>query len=326
MRKRFYGNNRSLLDVAGDDNDDDEERQRSIDNNRARIRRTKQALKTHRRSGSTCFVLGIIVFCFFQAMTFVIVDKIGTVDDDDDTDGDRSMFGLPNLLSALWYFFSAKGPLRHAFSPGYHEQDQLPLLIIGGSDGSGTRAFVDTIRELGAVVVADDPDSFDIHATQMFRQQGWPGLINAVLNFTHTADYEWEDLIRLSSESHANLVRTEIINLYQSLRKKYDLSKRNFRRAYEKRLEKDGAYEPIKGLSTHRRLSIRKGERHLFSPRHPLGVTMAGKKPTLFPALAKGISFVVKAPVSMLVLPLLAKFYGNYYNGKHIKFLHVVRE
>jgi hypothetical protein len=327
MRKRNYGNHHNGSNCDDDDDGVDCEPQRQSYSSEERKRRHKQQLKqtlrSHRRSGSACFLLGVVCFCLLQAVTFLVVDKVGSVGEDDDGD-DRSMFGWPNLFAMVWSYFTDKGPMYHVFSPGYHQQDQQPILLIGGSDGSGTRAFVDTLRELGAVVVADDKQSFDVHAVELFQHQGWPGLINAVINFTHTGDYEWEDLIRLSSKIHADHVRREITSLMRSLQSKYDISKRHFRQAYQERLEIDGVYEPVRALREHKH-PTRKGKKP-FSASHPPGVAMAGMKPTLFPAVAKSISYVVKAPVSMLVLPLLAKFYGNYYNGGHIKFLHVIRE
>ncbi|KAG7352512.1 hypothetical protein IV203_008560 [Nitzschia inconspicua] len=333
MRKRNYGDNsiNTRIVSSGDESDDGNgshkhasKGQQQLQQPNRRIMKQQQTLIAHRRSGYACFVIGVIAFCLLQAATFIVIDNMGSVADDDKTDDDRSMFGWPpNVFSTVRKFFWAKGPLHHVFSPGGHEQDQKPLLIIGGSDGSGTRAFVDTLRELGAVVVADDPDSFDIHAVELCRHQGWPGLINAVLNFTHTGDYEWEDLIRLSSPEHAEYVRNEAVSLFRSLRSKYDISKRYFRREYEERLKNEGAYEPVKSLFEYR---FPTKTRHMMSRLRPLGVAMAGKKPTMFPAMAKGISFVVKAPVSMLVMPLLAKFYGKFYSSGHIKFLHVVRD
>jgi hypothetical protein len=271
----------------------------------------------HQRSGWTCLVLGVVGFCLLQGVIFLLMMCVGGVfpndsyyyDDDDDIFGDealllsRSMFAWPKLfLSRWWHFFFTTSGLHYLFSPGfpYDKLDHQPILIIGGSDGSGTRAFVETIRELGAVVVSDDSESFDFHAAGLFHHQGWPGLINAVMNVTHTADYEWEDLIQLSSQGHADNIRKEIRSLMRSVRSKYDLSKRIYRRKYEERLKKGE-------VSEHASPVLRK--------------LRPGNLPTLFPAWAHNISFVIKAPVSMLILPIFCKFYG-----KRIKFLHVIRE
>ena len=59
----------------------------------------------------------------------------------------------------------------------------LPILIVGGTDGSGTRsADVDTLGSLlGVTVFADDDQTMDIHASPLFRKQGWPALVTTFL-------------------------------------------------------------------------------------------------------------------------------------------------
>lgn len=69
-----------------------------------------------------------------------------------------------------------------------------PTLVIGGSDGSGTRAVVDFVRRLGVPMRFDDKESFDVHGAVMFHGGGWPPLGNLILNATHSANYELDDL------------------------------------------------------------------------------------------------------------------------------------
>jgi hypothetical protein len=52
-------------------------------------------------------------------------------------------------------------PVRH-WRNFVDEFDTKPLLLIGGSDGSGTRSFVDAIKKLGVTVIADDENTFDV--------------------------------------------------------------------------------------------------------------------------------------------------------------------
>jgi hypothetical protein len=330
MRQRYYGNSRNinLRNHSNGDSDEDKDQHRLFSNPQQRRRRRKICRSpTYGRYSWATFSFGVIGFCLFQSLIFFLIDYVGIFSNDDDAIGyddraSQSVFGWPKLLLSMWHYFTTASPLYHLFSPGFQQQDHRPILIVGGSDGSGTRAIVDTLRQLGALVVADDPESFDFHAVGLFQHQGWPGLINAVINVTHTADFEWEDLIRLSSQGHADNIRTEIMSLMRLLRSKYDLSKRNFRRAYEQRLEKEGLYVPVKGLSEHRR----DNKQHKGRPFNELRAAALGKQPTMFPAFANSISFVIKAPVSMLILPLFCKFYGKFYVGEHIKFLHVIRE
>lgn len=327
MRKRSAGHTVYASDNSQDDGEDfnirDQQghpsRQRSPRRRKGGNNNSKrQQALVYRQYGSMCFVVGVMGFCLLQGLTFFVIDQMGDGaerDDDDNMMADDDSLGfLPSpirrIFSMISDFASERSPF-HIFGPSFHEHDQQPILIIGGSDGSGTRAFVDTIRELGAVIVADDRETFDVHAQMLFHHKGWPGLVHAVLNYTHTADYEWDDLIRLTSQEHVDKIETETKYLMKHLKMKYDLNKRPLRRAYLERLEAEGKYQPIKSLSQNRH----KGKK-VFS-----GVA----RPTTFPAIAKGISFAMKAPVSMLVLPVFCRLFRSS-NGKPIKFLHVIRE
>jgi hypothetical protein len=79
-----------------------------------------------------------------------------------------------------------------------------PTLIIGGSDGSGTRAFAQFVRRLGVPMQIDDQETMDVHGSVMFQGAGWPPLVNLILNATHSANYELEDL----SDNNTLLVTT----------------------------------------------------------------------------------------------------------------------
>eukprot|EP00536_Pseudo-nitzschia_multiseries_P002364 jgi/Psemu1/322523/estExt_fgenesh1_pg.C_310017 len=128
------------------------------------------------------------------------------------------------------------------------------MLVVGGSDGSGTRAVVALLRELGCIVVADDRSTFDVHLEAIASVQnghetrGWPSLVERVFS--------------------------------------------NFGR--------DG-----------------------------VGV----KEQTVFAGHTEDVAYAIKAPVSMLILPLLASSVASFYRTQHknatpptLKFLHVVRD
>ena len=83
------------------------------------------------------------------------------------------------------------------------QQQRVPFVIIGGSDGSGTRAFVQALQELGVTMIADAWNTMDIHGEEMNildpsnnnnPQTGWPPLVQLVLNATHSANYQVQDL------------------------------------------------------------------------------------------------------------------------------------
>ena len=143
----------------------------------------------------------------------------------------------------------------------------LPYLVIGGSDGSGTRAVVNTLIELGAFIHVEDRTTMDIHGSEMFHRGGWPPLVNLIMNYTRSGNYEASDLPPDVRE----------MAVQQLKRLKAGIDKR------------------AKGPKGH-------------------------MKRMIFDKMAVGIHIGWKAPVSMLLLPLLREAFGP------IKFLHVVRD
>jgi hypothetical protein len=67
-------------------------------------------------------------------------------------------------------------------------------LIVGGSDGSGTRAVARLLEDLGVTMVVEDRGTLDVHAKELSGGEGWPGLVSKILNATHSPDYELDDL------------------------------------------------------------------------------------------------------------------------------------
>ena len=75
-----------------------------------------------------------------------------------------------------------------------HIRNQPALLVVGGSDGSGTRAFASILEQLDVPMVVDDRGTMDVHAKEMFNGQGWPPLVSTLLEVTHSATYDVDDL------------------------------------------------------------------------------------------------------------------------------------
>jgi hypothetical protein len=140
------------------------------------------------------------------------------------------------------------------------------ILIVGGSDGSGTRAFVDTLGRLQVPMLVDDAGTLDVHGQALFHGQGWPPLVQLVLNETHTANY---NVSQLSARVRA-LVKIELDA---------------FQAHYSVRAEK------------------------------LIQAARAWNKST-----AEHVHYGFKAPVSILLLPLLTHQFES------VKFLHVVRD
>jgi hypothetical protein len=60
-------------------------------------------------------------------------------------------------------------------------------LVVGGTDGSGTRRVVQILAELGVLMVSEDPETYDIHADNV---KGWPTVVAPVVLSTKTLDYD----------------------------------------------------------------------------------------------------------------------------------------
>ena len=160
-------------------------------------------------------------------------------------------------------------PLDDYFSRNHiarRHENRPPILIVGGSDGSGTRAMVDALGHLGAPILVDDPSTLDVHAETLYKGEGWPPLVRKILNHTFSANYEFADL--------PSDLQEEVLHEMKTFQEHYN---------------------------------VRAGR--LLQAAHK------DKK-----ALPSGILFGFKAPVSMLLLPVLVRVYGS------VKFVHVVRD
>ena len=146
----------------------------------------------------------------------------------------------------------------------------LPLLIVGGSDGSGTRAVVELLGRLGVPMVLDDVGTGDVHATSVVDGDGWPALVRLVLQATQSANYEWE----------TDLTYTQQVILQSAVQ--------------------EGIQQPYEARGQSLR---RQGEKQGM-------------------ALANGVAYGFKAPVSMLLLPVLE----HVFSSRGIFFLHVLRD
>ena len=188
-------------------------------------------------------VVALLIYMVFLAL-FVIPEYLFS--------GVGSGFHMPHIR------------LGHSF---VDEFDTKPLLLIGGSDGSGTRSFVDAIKKVGVTIIADDKETFDVHAGPLFHGQGWPALVNLVLKETHSGNYQWEELPQQTREA----IDFEVTKFVRSIR------------ARHKKLKK---FEEKSSQAT-------------------------------------AVAYAMKAPVSMLVLPIMARYFGP---KTGIKFIHVVRD
>ena len=63
--------------------------------------------------------------------------------------------------------------------PGRRRRHTPTLLIVGGTDGSGTRRVVQLLADVGVVMVSEDPGTLDVHGQVM--KGGWPPVIKPIV-------------------------------------------------------------------------------------------------------------------------------------------------
>jgi len=163
------------------------------------------------------------------------------------------------------------------------EEAPFSILVVGGSDGSGTRAFCWALKKLGVVLLVDDRHTMDIEASQLFQRTGWPGFVKYVLKETGgSLDYEWDDL----SHNAQKVLKHEVGRFMKHLKLIYENMRIRIEHANKMEANGDSTSIPIK---------------------------------------AQRIHFAIKAPASMLVLPVLKHIFQEELNFP-VTFLHVVRD
>lgn len=65
------------------------------------------------------------------------------------------------------------------------------VLVVGGTDGSGTRRVVQILTQLGVAMVSEDSETYDIHADVV---GGWPPVVNPVIQYTKSLFYSPETM------------------------------------------------------------------------------------------------------------------------------------
>lgn len=74
-----------------------------------------------------------------------------------------------------------------------HIASNPAVLVVGGTDGSGTRRVVQTLTELGVKMVSEDPETFDIHADLV---GGWPTIVRPIIEESLSLSYQPKSLSR----------------------------------------------------------------------------------------------------------------------------------
>ena len=75
----------------------------------------------------------------------------------------------------------------------------MELVVVGGTDGSGTRGAVALLERLGLPMVYDDLGSFDVHAAEI---GGWPAVVDPLLRGATQAASDRNQTPRVCSHAH----------------------------------------------------------------------------------------------------------------------------
>lgn len=68
-------------------------------------------------------------------------------------------------------------------------REPVPL-VVGGTDGSGTRGVVALLQRLKVPMIVEDAGTMDIHASPYMVKGGWPEVVQPVLKWAHGAGYD----------------------------------------------------------------------------------------------------------------------------------------
>lgn len=227
---------------------------------------------------------------------------------------------FPNMRTPWFHGNASTMGQRKKFDAKRHKSDSQnstvnakSMLLIGGSDGSGTRAIVEVLRRLGTVIVSEDPHTFDVNANEIFHSSdglfitGWPSLVErSFSNFGREGIFQ-------SIRSSLGSGNTSLANFIWppptgDLKQKIEIDMANGIEADVNRLIESWNYK-FDDL-THNQPSQK----------------------SYVQVSARDVRYAIKAPASMLVLPIFAHMQRKQHKSHNaesrprLKFLHVVRD
>lgn len=81
-------------------------------------------------------------------------------------------------------------PVRRPLSEDERLIRQPVPLIVGGTDGSGTRGVVALLERLKVPMIIEDGGTLDVHGAPYMAKGGWPQVVRPVLAWSRGTDYE----------------------------------------------------------------------------------------------------------------------------------------
>ena len=171
------------------------------------------------------------------------------------------------------------------------------MMVVCGTDGSGTRKVVQVLADMGVLVVSEDPETYDIHGDLM---GGWPTVVKPVVQNVKTLNYWPEDAAGENNKQGPQ--GTTLAELAERKRRRNILP-----------VNVDQAV----GGSLRRLVDQARRDSH-----KPQSFVLAkgGALPRPHGSDAARVSFAFKAPVAMTLTPYWAHL------EPHFKLLHVLRD
>ena len=106
--------------------------------------------------------------------------------------------------------FEMPPPMVHSISTdgNYYRPDTNNLLVVGGTDGSGSRRAVTLLAALGVKMITEDQFTYDIHASEV---GGWPNFVKPVIEHTHSLNYSPLNLPH-HIQQHTTVTVNQVVN------------------------------------------------------------------------------------------------------------------
>ena len=223
------------------------------------------------------------------------------------------------------------------------------ILLVGGSDGSGTRGMVDILKnELYVDFIIEDPATLDVHGQIMYDKRGWPELVLQVLNVTNGhIDYEFNTTntnTSLFSFQKQQDIKKNIMKLLEYIQRRYIMGKeRGLKMAVKKAFQDHMNMNKSNNANTNiANIANSNNRRTILSrtisiptpiPNTLSNITTKNNNATInnnnttttmnatstststiqipLPYEASKVSYAFKAPVTMLLLPIFTSIIDN---------------
>ncbi|CAM9164463.1 unnamed protein product [Discosporangium mesarthrocarpum] len=119
----------------------------------------------------------------------------------------------PSVLGVPGEPMFDENPLRQVIAADPYTVRRPVPLVVGGTDGSGTRGVVALLKRLGVPMVVEDGGTLDVHGSPYMSKKGWPGVVNPVLQWAQGTGYNSMD----ASKALRSSTLTAINSLHKTM-------------------------------------------------------------------------------------------------------------